>query len=97
MASLYNNLTDFGRTKLRFESVLLYALAVLALVGAVYYSMSPRDGGRRRRRGLRLLSAAALMALLAWLSASVSARDNSFSRLLAASSGLQFFAMPWLS
>jgi len=100
MASLYNNLTNFGRTKLRVESVVLYLLAALALLTSLYEAVQAhrrRQGSQqRKRRSMQLLSAAGLCALLAWASGVVSARDNSFSRLLAASSGLQFFSMPFM-
>lgn len=98
--TLYNNLASFGRVKMRLEAVVLVVLAgVLAGAGAYHLVRRARWDERGadgpRAKAAALLCGAAVAGLLAWALAAVSRRSNGVSKLLAASSGVDFFVSPW--
>lgn len=96
MPSLYNNLTSVGRIKMQVESAVMWLAAAVMVCLAAYQLFLGQPKAARNRRAAMLFIGALLAALLAWVLASASSRTNSFSTLLAASSGLNLFAAPFI-
>lgn len=98
---LYNNAIVFGKMKMRLEAVLV-CVAALVMVGAgIYAATKPNDhpfnDGQKGAKVGALLGIGALCAVLSWAVYSMSYRNNSTSRLMAASSTADFFVSPLLS
>lgn len=76
---------------MRVESVVLYVMAALLVAAGVYDLVKSRRDIRHRSEAGKMFSFALVAVLFAWGLSSLSRRTNSVSKVLAASSGADFF------